>query len=252
MRCLLPTSGQCGVGDGRSGSDRSASGRASSPQPGPSGLGSVERSAPCTDRSRSGFAGRSSSAPSGAAEDDRDSISSSVDLDRDDLFRSVLHLIREFHSMEEPASVASNRCKTSLAPIYGLQSESSPALHLPFSPLLWSLLEDMNLALSKFVEDQTVLRFLPVPGRRHRRYYRTSSSSFPAPCTVLPGLASYHPGQGESHGNIPFPCPTRRSPLWRPCCPAYARSPPGWIGGFPLAGVSGSIYPTKSVATSNI
>ena len=79
--------------------------------------------------------------------------------------------------------------KKSLAPIYGLQSESSPALHLPLSPLLSSLLEDTNLALAKFVDDQTVHGFLPVPGRRHRRY-KTSSSSFPGPYTVPPGLAS--------------------------------------------------------------
>ena len=91
--------------------------------------------------------------------------------------------------MEELANVAPNRCKTSLAPIYGLQSEPSPALHLPLSSLLRSLLEDTNLALSKFVEDQTVHGFLPVLGRRHQRYYRTSSS-FPGPYTVPPGLAS--------------------------------------------------------------
>ena len=113
------------------------------------------------------------------AEEDRDSISGSVDLDRDDPFRSVLRLIQEFHGLEEPASVASNRCKTSLAPIYGLQSELSPALHLPLSPLLSSLLEDTNLALARFVEDQTVHGFLPVLDHRHWRYYRTSSSSFP-------------------------------------------------------------------------
>ena len=89
-----------------------------------------------------------------------------LDLDRDDSFLAVLRLIWEFHSMEEPASVALNRCKTSLAPVYGLQSESSPAFHLPLSPLLGSLLEDTNSALSKFVEDQTVHGFLPVPGRR--------------------------------------------------------------------------------------
>ena len=85
--------------------------------------------------------------------------------------------------MEEPASVAPNRCKTSLVPIYGLQSESSPAFHLPLSPLLDSLLQDTNLALAKFVED------LLVPGRRHRKYYKTFSS-FPGPYTVPPGLAS--------------------------------------------------------------
>ena len=135
-----------GVGGGRSKSDHSVSGRDRSPRPGPSGLGSGERSAPHTDRSRSEYCGRSSPTPSGAAEDDRDSISSLVDLDRDDSFRTVLRLIWEFHSLEEPASVAPNRCKTSLAPIYGLQSESSPAFHFPLSPLLQSLLEDTNLA----------------------------------------------------------------------------------------------------------
>ena len=33
-------------------------------------------------------------------------------------------------------------------------------------------------------------RFLPVPGRRHRRYYRASSSSFPGPYSVPPGVTS--------------------------------------------------------------
>ena len=133
------------------------------------------------------------------AEDDRDSSSGSVDLDRDNSFRAALRLIRELHSMEEPASVAPNRCKTSLAPIYGLQSEPSPSLHFQLSPLLRSLLEDANLAVAKFMENQTVHGFLPVPGRRHRRYYRTSSSSssFPGLYTVPPSLASHHPRQGE-------------------------------------------------------
>ena len=131
--------------------------------PGPSGLSSGVRAAPRADRSRLGLHGLSSPAPSGVAEEDRDSISGSIDLDRDDSFRSVLRLIWEFHGLEEPANVASNRCKTSLAPIYGLQSESSPTLHLPLSPLLSSLLEGTNLALARFVEDQTVHGFLPVP-----------------------------------------------------------------------------------------
>ena len=171
-----PPAGRPGVGGSRSKSDRS-------PQPGPSGLG-------CGSWSRSEY-GRSSSAPSGAADDDRSTTFDTVDLDKDDSFRSVLRLIRVFLSLVETASVASNRCKTSLAPVYGLQSESSPALHLPLSPLLRSLLEDTNSALSKFVEDQTVHGFLPVPGLWHRRYCGTSSSSFPCPYTVPPGLASF-------------------------------------------------------------
>ena len=231
MRCLLPPAGRPGVGGGHSKGDRS-------PQPGPSELGSGERSAPGADPSRSGYSGRSSSTPSGVAEDDHDSSSGSVDLDRDDSFRAVLRLIREFHSMEEPASVAPNRCKSSLALIYGLQSEPSPALHLPLFPLLRSLLEDTNLALSRFMEDQTVHGFLPVPGRCHRRYYRTSSSSFPVLYTVPPGLASITLDKvSESRKRFVF-CLTCRSPLWRPCCLACVRSPPGWMGGFPLVRVS--------------
>ena len=92
--------------------------------------------------------------------------------------------------MEEPAGVPSARCKTSLASAYGLMSEVSPAFTLPASPLLRSLLDDTNLALSKFLEDQTAHGFLPVPGRHHRRYYRTSSFSFPGLYTVPPGVTS--------------------------------------------------------------
>ena len=82
------------------------------------------------------------------------------------------------------------RCKISLASAYGLASESSPAFTLPVSPLLSTLLLDINADLSKFLEDQTVHGFLPVPGHRHRRYYGTSTSSFPGPYTVPPGLTS--------------------------------------------------------------
>ena len=69
-------------------------------------------------------------------------------------------------------------------------SETSSAFHLPVSPLVRSLLDDSYLALSKFLEDQTVHCFLPVPGHRHRRYYRTSSSSFLGPYSVPPGVTS--------------------------------------------------------------
>ena len=152
-----------------------------SPRPG------MSRSYARDDRYRSG-AGRRSPAPSGAADDDRSSAFESVDFARDDSFRAVLGLIRNFHGMEEPAGVPSARCKTSLASAYGLMSEVSPAFTLPASPLLRTLLSDINLALSKFLEDHTVHGFFPVPGRRHRRYYSTSSSSFPGPYTVPPGV----------------------------------------------------------------
>ena len=122
---------------------------------------------------RSGIAQVLAPAPSGEADDDCSSAFDALDIDGDDSFRSVLALIRNFHSMEELAGVPAAQCKTSLASIYGLMSESSPVFHLPTSPLMRSLLDDTNLALSKFLEDQTVHGFLPVPSRTHRRYYRT-------------------------------------------------------------------------------
>ena len=154
-----------------------------SPRPGTS------RSSVREERYRSGV-GRRSPVPSGAADDDRSSTFESVDFARDDSFRAVLGLIREFHDMAEPASVPAARCKTSLASAYGLMSESSPAFTLPVSPLLSTLLLDINSDLSKFLEDQTVRGFLPVPGCRHQRYYGTSTSSFPGPYTVPPGVTS--------------------------------------------------------------
>ena len=101
------------------------------------------------DRYQSG-AGRRSPGPSGAADDGRSTTFESVDFARDDSFRAVLGLIREFHDMAELAGVPAARCKTSLASAYGLMSETSPAFTLPASPLLSTLLADINLALSKF------------------------------------------------------------------------------------------------------
>ena len=158
------------------------------PRPGPSGWTSLSSAE--AERYRSGFGGRRSPSPSGVADDYRSSAFDAVGIDWDDSFRSVLAVIRNFHSMEEPAGIPSARYKTSLASIYGLTSETSLAFHLPTSPLMRSLLDDTNLVLSKFLEDQTVHGFLPVPGRRHRRYYRTSSSSFPGPYSVPPGMTS--------------------------------------------------------------
>ena len=115
-----------------------------SPRPGPSGW--WPWSSAGAERYRSGFGGRLSPAPSGEADDDRSSALNALDIDRDDSFRSVLALIRNFHNMEEPAGVPSARCKTFLASIYRLMSETSPSFHLPTSPLMRSLLDDTNLA----------------------------------------------------------------------------------------------------------
>ena len=49
--------------------------------------------------------------------------------------------------MEEPAGAPS----ASLASIYGLMTDVSPAFSLPASPLVRSLLDDTNLALAKYL-----------------------------------------------------------------------------------------------------
>ena len=235
-----PPAGRPGVDGNCSGGDCSASGRGCSPRPGPLGPGLRSQSSPVAGPSLSEYVGCSSHAPSGAGDDVRCSAFDSLDFDRDDSFRYVLRLIWEFHSLEEPASVAPNRCETSLVPVYGLQSESSPVLHLPLSPLLRSLLEDTNSALAKFVEVQTVHDFLPIPGRRHQIYYRTSSSSFPGLYSVphdLP-LITFEKVSESRKQSVSL---SHRSPLWRPCSRVCVRSLPGWTGGCLLVGASEGI-----------
>ena len=164
---LSPPHGLSGAVGGLSDGDRLGVSDFCEPRPGPSSFSVRPHSSVTPGPSCPRLAGRFSPAPLGAGEDDRSGSVGSLDPERDDSFASVLSLIREFHGMEEPAGIAPNRCKTSLAPVYGLQSESSPALHLPTSPLLESLVEGVNSALAKFVEDQTVHGFIPIPSRRH-------------------------------------------------------------------------------------
>ena len=186
---------------GTPGDIRSSQALDRSPHPGTSRSGARE------DWYRPG-AGHRSPAPSGGADDDRSSAFESVDFDRDDSFRSVLGLIRSFHGMEEPAGVPSARCKISLASIYGLMTEVSPAFSLPASPLVRSLLDDTNLALAKFLEDQTVHGFLPVP------------STVP-PLPLFLGRIQSHLALPRSLSrksvrlrDVPSLCPPHRYPRW--------------------------------------
>ena len=119
-----PSRGPCSAVGGLSSDDRQVFSDVCVPRPGP-------HSSEMPGLSRSRLASRASPAPSGAGEDDRSGSVGSLNREQDDSFVSVLSLIREFHDIEEPAGVASNRCKTSLAPVYGPQSESSPA-NFPF------------------------------------------------------------------------------------------------------------------------
>ena len=127
-----PPAGRPGTGGCRSGHDRSAAGHDHSPRSGPSGLDFGSRSSPVASPSHSRDGGRSSPSPLGAEDDDRSSTVDSLYLDRDDSFLAVLRLIWEFHSLEKLASVAPNLCKTSLAPVFGLQSRVFPGSSLAY------------------------------------------------------------------------------------------------------------------------
>ena len=110
-----PSSGR--VPGGTPGDSRPAPAGDRSPRPGSSGWRPWSSAA--VERYHAGFGNHLSSPPPGKVDDDRSSVLDSLEIDRDDSFRSVLALIQNFHSMEEPASVPSARCKTSLASIYG-------------------------------------------------------------------------------------------------------------------------------------
>ena len=173
---------------GTPGDSRPAPAGGRSPRPGPSGRTARSSAGAGAERYRSG-GGRRSPAPSGVADDDRSSSFESMDFDRDDFpVCPGPHPELSQHGRAGRNTISS--VQDFSASIYGLMSETSPAFHLPTSPLMLSLLDDTNLALSKFLEDQTVHGFLPVPGRRHRRYYCTSSSSFLGPYSVPPGVTS--------------------------------------------------------------
>ena len=123
-------------------------------------------------------------------EGDRSESLCSLEEVRDDSFTSVLDLIRRSHNLEEPASVAPLWGRTALAQKLGLQTEPSPALHLPSSPLVGTLVDDVNSFFARFVEEQTPNSFIPLPMKRQQRYYRTSNPTFPGPYVVPPGLVS--------------------------------------------------------------
>ena len=113
-----PSIGPCSAVGGLSSDDRQGFSDVCVPRPGPSGFSVWPHSSEMPGPPRSRLVGRSSLAPSGVGEDGRSGSVGSLDPERDDSFASVLSFIREFHDIEEPAGVAPNRCKTSLALVY--------------------------------------------------------------------------------------------------------------------------------------
>ena len=136
---MPPPPASCsGAGGGLSGRDRLGFGCDRSIRPGPSGLGSGSRSSPVPGPSRLGSGGCASTSPSGAGDDDHSSTVNSLDTERDDSFRSVLRLIREFHNLEEPASVARTGARLLLLR-FMVYSQSCPRLFTCLLPLCCGL-----------------------------------------------------------------------------------------------------------------
>ena len=100
----------------------------------------------------------------------------------------------------------------------GLQSDRTPVFHLPTSPLLGGLIDDVNSTLARLIEEQ-MSGFIPFPMKRHRRFlpHRRHFSfgtlhSVPEPRLTDPGeikwpqatsdspplLSAHWPGIGET------------------------------------------------------
>ena len=125
----------------------------------------------------------------GEEEDERAGSTEPPVLEKDAPFRQVLKSIRDYHGFPTPPETTPHPNRSAMARHLGLPLDHAPALHLPASQLTKALIDDVNAHVRKFGEDQTQGAFLPIPGRRSRRFYRTSEPLFPAPYQIPPGVA---------------------------------------------------------------
>ena len=181
----LPASVPPGADESRSGSRTS---RDRSPQPGPSSQPQAD-AAPrerCAGERRDA---RAFPAAPGEGEDERAGSTEPPVLEKDAPFRQALKSIRDYHGFPTPPETTPHPDRSAMARHLGLPLDHAPALHLPASQLTKALIDDVNAHMRKFGEDQTQGAFLPIPGRRSRRFYRTSEPLFPAPYQIPPGVA---------------------------------------------------------------
>ena len=115
-------------------------------------------------------------------------------------------MIRNFHDIERPTTAIPARTATAFDQMRGLQSDRTPAFHLPTSPLLGGLIDDVNSSLARLIEDQTN-GFIPFSMKRHRRSYRTAPPSLSAPYVVPPSLASLTMEKPGDHKRRPIHFP---------------------------------------------
>ena len=182
----LPASVTPGADAGRSGSRTF---RDRSPQPGPSSQTQAD-AAPRERRAGERRDACSFPAAPGEEEDERAGSTEPPVLEKDAPFRQVLKSVRDYHGFPTPPETTPHPDCSAMARHLGLPLDHAPALHLPASQLTKALIDDVNAHVRKFGEDQTQGAFLPIPGRRSRRFYRTSEPLFPAPHQIPPGVAS--------------------------------------------------------------
>ena len=180
-----PASVTPGADASRSGSRAS---RDRSPQPGLSSQPQAD-TAPRERRDGERHDARTFPAAPGEGENERAGSTEPPVLEKDAPFRQVLKSIRDFHGFPTPPETAPHPDRSAMARHLGLPLDHAPALHLPASQLTRALVDDTNAHMHKFDEDQTQGAFLPIPGRRSRRFYRTSEPLFPAPYQIPPGVA---------------------------------------------------------------
>ena len=121
-------------------------------------------------------------------------------------FSAVIDMIRNFHDIKRPTAATSARTATAFDQMRGLQSDRAPAFHLPTSPLLGGLINDVNSTLARLIEEQTN-GFIPFSMKRHRRFYHTASPSLSAPYVVPPSLASLTREKPGDHKRRPVHLP---------------------------------------------
>ena len=115
-------------------------------------------------------------------------------------------MIRTFHDIEKLTTATLACTATAFDQMRGLQSDRTLVFHLPMSPLLGGLINDVNSTLARLIEDQTN-GFIPFPMKRHRRFYRTSAPSLSAPYVVPPSLAPLIREKPSDHKRRPIHLP---------------------------------------------
>ena len=234
----LPASVPPGADAGRSGSRSS---RGCSPQPGPSSQTQTD-AAPRERRAGERREARSFPAAPGEEEDERAGSTEPPVLEKDAPFRQVLKSIRDYHGFPTPPETTLHPDHSAMARHLGLPLDHAPALHLPASQLTKTLIDNVNAHMRKLGEDQTQGAFLSIPGRRSRRFYRTSEPLFPAPYQIPPVAA---PLVQESSTDVKRR-PTTFSLCLPPrkfCSPVLARLLPGLIRPCRRAATSAHVSP---------